>query len=350
MSIFEPNNNQEGSLITRSVLVIAGIIVLAIAIIAAFLLMDQDQMEEEESGLAADTEQISWGSPALDEVPEGMMGDFIRYGHELITQTYQHVGPNVTDSSKRFAGNNLACQNCHLAGGTTKFSAPYIGIDALFPQYRGRENTIGSLEERINGCFERSMDGKRLPVDSKEMRSIVAYMQWLSRDVPIGEEVEGRGYPDIEIPDRKANFEHGEQVYANQCASCHQLDGAGLRAGQPGDTLGYIYPPLWGEDSYNNGAGMNRVLTAASFIKHNMPLGATYENPQLTDEEAYDVAAYVNSQARPEKDNLENDYPDLSKKPVDSPYPPYPDSFPQEQHQFGPFQPIIEAHKENENQ
>lgn len=302
----------------------------------------------------ADTEntegvQITWGDPQLDEVPKGMMGEFIRYGHDLVTKTYKYIGPNVADPSKRFAGNNLACQNCHLAGGTKKFAAPYIGLDARFPQYRGRENTIGTLQERINGCMQRSMNGRNLPVDSKEMKAIIAYFEWLSRDIPGGTTIEGRGYPEIEIPNRKANLENGEQVFATYCASCHQLDGSGLIAGKPSDTLGYIYPPLWGDDSFNNGAGMHRVLTAASFIKANMPLGATHENPLLTDEEAYDVAAYINSKLRPKKENLEQDYPDLTKKPVDSPYPPYSDSFPQVQHQFGPFQPIIEARKKLES-
>lgn len=339
----------------KLITVFLSIFMLVAAMVSVVIVSARFWPENEKSGgnhsnaAASEKLQISWGNPQLDKVPKGMMGEYINYGHDLVTKTYKYIGPNVADPSKRFTGNNLACQNCHLAGGTKKFSAPYIGIDARFPQYRGRENTIGTLQERINGCMERSMNGRKLPISSKEMKAIIAYMEWLSRGVRGGTVIEGRGYPEITIPNRKANIEHGKQVFTTHCASCHQQDGSGLRAGKPDDTLGYIYPPLWGDDSFNNGAGMHRVLTAARFIKANMPLGATHENPVLTDEEAFDVAAYINSRLRPEKDNLEQDYPNLNKKPVDSPYPPYPDEFSQEQHKFGPFPPIIEAHKKSES-
>ena len=294
------------------------------------------------------TSRMNWDRNELGEVPEGMMGEYITYGYKLITETQQYIGPNVADPSMQFSGNNLTCQTCHLSGGTKKFAAPYIGLDARFPQYRGRENTIGTIEDRINGCMERSMNGEKLPIDSKEMKAMVAYMHWLSRGIPVGEVPEGRGFTEVHLPDRKVNLEHGKQVYDTHCTACHQADGGGLRAGKVGDTNGYIYPPLWGGDSFNNGAGMHRVITATRFIKGNMPLGATYDNPVLTDEEAYDVAAYINSKKRPTKSNLKADYPDLSKKPIDSPYPPFPDSFSREQHRFGPFQPIMEARKSNE--
>ena len=111
----------------------------------------------------------------------------------------------------------------------------------------------------------------------------------------------------------------------------------------------YEYPPLWGNDSYNNGAGMNRVITAAQFIKANMPFDDLYESQKLTDEEAYDVAGYINQMQRPTKPNLEVDFPDLLKKPVSTPYPPYADPFSLNQHQKGPFQPIIEFYKKKHN-
>ena len=119
---------------------------------------------------------------------------------------------------------------------------------------------------------------------------------------------------------------------------CHGGDGLGLLA--TGDRAkGYLFPPLWGPDSFNNGAGMHRVLTAARFIKARMPLGEA----TLTDDEAFDVAAYINAQPRPQMPNLEHDYPDKAAKPVDNPYGPFADGFPLDQHRFGPFQPI-EAH------
>jgi thiosulfate dehydrogenase len=104
--------------------------------------------------------------------------------------------------------------------------------------------------------------------------------------------------------------------------------------------LEYTYPPLYGEHSYNKGAGLFRLSKFAAFVKSNMPYGVSYENPFLTDEEAWDVAAFVNSMPRPEKD-LSGDWPDIAKKPFDHPFGPYADGFTEEQHKFGPFDPIL---------
>ncbi|MEH0155248.1 c-type cytochrome [Limibacter armeniacum] len=276
-----------------------------------------------------------------EELSSGMENEYIKYGFDLISNTSHYIGPQVENPTMRFAGNNLACKNCHLGAGQKMYAAPYVGITGRFPQYRGRENTIGTLEERINGCMERSMNGKKLPLDGKEMKAMIAYMTWLSKEVPVGEVLKGKGFVNIEIPDRKVDLENGKMLYAQKCAVCHGKNGQG----QALEGGGYTYPPLWGKDSYNHGAGMHRVLTAARFIKGNMPLGATYENPILTDEEAYDVAAFINSHSRPLKEGTEKDFPDISRKPVDSPYPPFADSFPAEQHKYGPFKPLIEFKK-----
>ena len=141
-------------------------------------------------------------------------------------------------------------------------------------------------------------------------------------------------------PDRAADVAAGEMVFEANCAVCHGADGQGLLAAID-KSAGYLFPPLWGPDSFNNGAGMTRLLTAARFIKARMPLG----KPDLTDDEAYDVAAYMNSHKRPQRPNLEVDYLDLKSKPVDSPYPPYADEFPIEQHRLGPFQPIRDFYR-----
>ena len=129
-------------------------------------------------------------------------------------------------------------------------------------------------------------------------------------------------------------------MFEERCSICHGIDGQGLLA--TGDKAkGYLFPPLWGPDSYNDGAGMNRVLTAAKFIKARMPLGQA----DLTDDQAFDVAAFINDQPRPRMTNLEADYPDKAKKPVDNGYGPYADPFPVEQHKFGPFKPIEDYYK-----
>lgn len=267
----------------------------------------------------------------FDDTEEGRMAE---YGHRLITETYALVGPGT---ELAVTGNRLSCSSCHLNGGTKPFAAPYIGLTGVFPIYIGRENKVESLEERINGCFERSMNGKAIDVNSREMRAMMSYIKHISRDVPVGQRIDGQGFVDFEVPDRAADLQKGGLVYTNTCASCHGAQGEGVRGDAGNREGGYVYPPLWGDDTYNDGAGMSRLITAARFIKGNMPLGVTHDAPLLSDEEAYDVAAYINSHSRPIKESKELDYPDLAKKPKDCPYPPYDDDISQEQHRFGPF-------------
>jgi len=169
------------------------------------------------------------------------------------------------------------------------------------------------------------------------MRAFSAYMRWLSTGVPVGAKLKGAGTLRIKEPARAADAGRGAEVFSQICAACHGADGLGQRA-QTG--AGYQFPPLWGPDSYNNGAGMGRLLTAAGYAMHNMPIGTAFNAPVLTDEQAYDVAAYIISQKRPEKANLEKDFPIRLQKPIDTPYGPYVDGFSQEQHKYGPFGPI----------
>jgi thiosulfate dehydrogenase len=169
------------------------------------------------------------------------------------------------------------------------------------------------------------------------MKAFLAYVKWLSIGIPDGAKLIGAGTIRINEPDRAADPGNGAKVYADICAACHGKDGRGQRAATGS---GFQFPPLAGPDSYNNGAGMTRVLTAAAFVRHNMPFGTTFEAPVLSDADAYDVAAYINSLDRPAKANLEKDFPIKMQKPVDAPYGPYVDGFPAEQHKFGPFGPI----------
>lgn len=270
----------------------------------------------------------------------------LKFGHELFINTPKYIGPDNGNPDRVFSGNRLACNNCHLQAGTKPFSGSLIGIINRFPQFRGRENKIGTIEERINGCMERSMNGRTMPPNGKEMKAFVKYLTWLSRLAPEDGKIFGQGFVKVEIPEREVNLEHGKQVFTATCVVCHGNDGQGKKAS---DGYTYEYPPLWGDDSFNNGAGMTRVITAARFIKGNMPFGTTYDAPLLSDEEAYDVAGYINQQKRPIKTNPENDFPDLTRKPVSTPYPPYADSFPIEQHQLGPFQPIMDYYKQEYN-
>ncbi|MFO7610659.1 MAG: c-type cytochrome, partial [Candidatus Krumholzibacteriia bacterium] len=223
------------------------------------------------------------------------------------------------------------------------FGLPWMGVSQAYPRYRGREDKVAGLDERINGCFERSLNGKAMPLDSREMMAIVAYMDWLSKDMP--EDAYGLATPGFEGPNRKADVEHGEEMYNRFCMSCHGRGGEGYQSMSAGDSGSYIAPALWGDDSYNNGAGMNRLLTTAAFVHSNMPLGTVWNRPEISNEAAYDVAAYLSSKERPKMSGLEDDYPNLEKKAADCPYPPYADEFSQEQHQYGPFQPIMTAQK-----
>ena len=275
----------------------------------------------------------------LDDSKENAL---IKYGYELFVNTPKYIGPKNGNAEMAFAGNGLSCNNCHLLAGTKAYSGPLLGIVNRFPQYRGRENKMGTIEERIDGCMERSMNGRKMPSTSVEMKAFVSYLEWLSRFAPSDGIVEGSGFLKIDIPDRAVDLTHGKKIFDANCIECHGVDGQGVLFPS---SLVYQYPPLWGENSYNNGAGMTRVLTSAQFIKGNMPYGTTYKNPKLTDEEAYDVAGYINQQFRPVKKNLEVDFPDLLKKPVSTPYPPFLDPFSVEQHQLGPFLPIIDFYQ-----
>jgi len=284
-----------------------------------------------------------WPQPNAEALAPGAFKDAVLYGRKLFNESYSVIGPEVRDEKMRYSGNNLSCQSCHLQSGTQRFALPMIGVYGAFPTYIAREDEVRTLEERIEGCMERSMNGRELPLGGKEMKALLTYIQFLSTGVPVGKATEGRGSPALPLLARAADPKRGAGVYEKNCALCHQADGQGKRNGAPGDAKGYQYPPLWGPDSFNNGAGMHRLIASATFIRANMPFGTHYDAPVLSAEDAWDVAAYINSQPRPSRANLERDYPNRARKPVDAPFPPFADTFPLEQHRLGPFKPIQDA-------
>lgn len=279
---------------------------------------------------------------SIERLGNDPYGVLARYGHELTTRTFATIGPEVADPTMRYAGNNLACSYCHQNAATKPYAMPWVGVTATFPQYRGREDSLSTVEERINGCMERSMNGKPLPINSREMKAFVTYIHFLSQGIPVGANIEGAATFQSKPPNRRANLVAGESVYRAQCQMCHGENGEGRRLGVVGDAKGYIFPPVWGADSFNNGAGMNRLLMAMRFIKHNMPQGVSYSVPLLSDEQAFDVAGYILSKPRPEKANLEQDFPARWNKPIDAAFPPYVDGAPADQHKYGPFPPLAE--------
>lgn len=269
----------------------------------------------------------------MDQEPNA---EELNYGKELVANTAEYLGPK---GKVKAISNGMNCQNCHLQGGTAPFGNNYSAVANTYPKFRARSGTEEDIQKRINDCFERSLNGKPLARDSKEMKAMVAYINWVGKEVPKGEVPIGSGLYEVPLLDRAADPIKGKLVYEKQCASCHQTDGKGQA--KP-DGTGYVYPPLWGQASYNHGAGLYRLSRFAGYVKANMPLGATFEQPILSDEESWDLAAYVNSMERPTKD-LSQDWPDISKKPMDHPFGPFTDGFSEEQHKFGPFKPIKAA-------
>ncbi len=313
-------------------------------VMAVFLGLLGYHPETDFKGQGVSTEIVAQWQP--NSVHGGLenMDPLAMQGYLYIKETPVHLGPMAKDSTMRFAGNNLACANCHLLSGTQAGAASWVGVLGRFPQFGGRSGKVGTIEDRINGCMERSLNGKKLPIGSPAMQAIKAYMAWISEGLPGDRKKEYDGYAQVTVPNEAVDLAKGKAVYDQECVLCHGNDGQGVRL--PNDSLGYQYPPLWGNDSYNNGAGMHRVLTAMQFIKSNMPYGqATWDNPKLTDSEAYHVAGYINSFDRPQKGGTENDYPDKNLKPVSTPYGPWPDAFSAEQHKYGPFPPIIDYYK-----
>ena len=265
-------------------------------------------------------------------------GKLIWYGRELISNTSYYLGPGGTVAH---ITNGMNCQNCHLDGGTVPFGNNFGKVYATYPQFRARNNGIQSIYGRINDCLERSLNGHALDSTTHEMQAIYAYMKWLGEDVPRGRKPGGTSIVKLKFPDLAADPIAGRQVYMAKCQSCHQGNGEG-KFNTSG--TGYIYPPLWGEHSYNDGAGLYRISNFAGFVKNNMPFGADYHSADLTDTEAWEVAAFVNSQSRPHKDQS-GDWRNIAQKPVDFPFGPYADTFSQEQHKYGPFEPIKYAQK-----
>lgn len=265
-------------------------------------------------------------------------GKLIWYGHELIANTSYYLGPKGTVAQ---ITNGMNCQNCHLDGGTIPYGNNYGKVYSTYPQFRARNNGMQSIYDRVNDCFERSLNGKPMDSSTHEMQAIYAYMKWLGDDIPKGVAKAGTSLMKLKYLNRAANPEAGKNIYNNNCQSCHGDKGQGQINI---DQTGYSYPPMWGDHSYNDGAGLYRISSFASFVKNNMPFGSDYHNTKLTDDEAWDIAAFVNTQPRPHKDQSA-DWKNISKKSVDFPFGPYIDTFTEQQHKYGPFKPISNFYK-----
>jgi thiosulfate dehydrogenase len=240
---------------------------------------------------------IEFTPPSPETIPGSQLGEQIRLGYQIVVKTHEYARPYV--------GNRLNCTNCHLDGGLNPNAASFVGHAAVYPEYRARNARVNTLADRVNECFKRSLNGRALPPDSSKMQAIVAYITWLSQGVPSGATLPWRGLQPIDSR-RPLDPGNGEKVFANKCAFCHGSDGLGTMAP----------PPVWGPQSYTIATGMARVSVAAAFIKSNMPRARGWS---LSDDDAYDVAAYVNAQPRPDFPDKANDWP-KGGKPADAPY------------------------------
>jgi thiosulfate dehydrogenase len=242
-------------------------------------------------------QRVAFRIPSESEIDDPTLLASVRRGRAILRAT--------RDSLPRHVRNKLACVSCHQQDGTVKNGMPWVGVYARFPQYRSRSGGTQIIEDRINDCFKRSMNGSPLVPESRDMRDIVAYMAFLSMGYPVGAEVDGQGVP--ALTPVTANLPHGRVVYRTRCARCHGVRGEGI------GTAG----ALWGNSSYNIGAGMARLNTAAAFIKARMPQDSA---GVLSDQDAFDVARFINSQPRPDFVGKERDWP-RGDPPPDVAYP-----------------------------
>lgn len=235
-------------------------------------------------------------------IPDNEMGAVIRAGEQIFLRT----GVNA----KAFVGNSLNCVNCHLDAGRLAGSAPMWGAYPLYPAYRSKTKHVDSFAERLRGCFTYSMNGKAPPYDHEVLVALEAYSYWMARGAPLGEKLPGSGYKKLAKSPQVPDFARGQAVFESKCALCHGADGQGQRSGDM-----QVFPPLWGPQSFNWGAGMHRIDNAAAFIKANMPLG---QGGTLSDQEAWDVATFMNSHERPQDTRFTGNVSDTRKKFNDS--------------------------------
>lgn len=241
--------------------------------------------------------------PPESAIPAGPFGDMVRKGRDIFVRTPRYA--------KEYVGNGLTCQNCHLDAGRLPNSAPMWAAYVRYPRYRPKNERVNSFAERLQGCFRFSMNGKAPAPDSEVIQALTAYSYWLATGAPTGKDLAGFGYPTQGFePPQAPSFARGQQVFAGQCALCHGDTGQGQKvAGE------FVFPPLWGPESFNWGAGMGNIDNAAAFIKANMPFS---RGGTLTDQQAWDVAMYMDSHERPQDPRFDGNVAATRKQHHDS--------------------------------
>ena len=243
-------------------------------------------------------EVAGWSAPTESEIPNDSLGAAIRRGLALLRFT--------PESLPQYASSSLRCTSCHQNDGAKATSAPLTGTHARFPRYLSRSAAVVTLADRVNYCLTRSLAGNALPHESREMADILAYLAFISRGFPVGR---AKGTADGLLPMKDTlvgDAARGAELFPAKCAICHGVDGGGVG----------VFPALWGSRSYSIGASMARQERAASFISHNMPQTSA---GTLTAQEAFDLAAFINSHPRPDSPGKEQDWP-AGGAPRDVPY------------------------------
>jgi thiosulfate dehydrogenase len=248
---------------------------------------------------------------SLDKAP---LSEEVRRGFRLFT--------NTPVEAPRLAPGKMSCSNCHMNAGQREKSLPLVGVAGMFPEYNRRAGRLFSLGDRITDCFLRSENATggtlrpdELPTPtSNEVLAISAYLTWLARGAEVGKNPSWRGQNTIAsaslVPVEKLDARKGEAIYADRCVTCHGVDGQGVEIGDK------KAGPLWGPDSWNDGAGAARVYTLAGMIRYSMP----YLDPgNMTDEDAQHLAAYIDSKPRPAFPTKDRDYR-VEKLPADAVY------------------------------
>ena len=251
----------------------------------------------------AQSAPVPFTPPPANAIPDTDFGKMVKLGQDVFLKTKLLAG--------QYVGNNMNCVSCHLDAGRMAGSAPMWAGYVAFPAYRSKSGKVETYSRRIQECFIYSMNGKLPPADSDIIVGLETYMYWLATNAPTGGNLEGRGYKRLAEPAQKPDYVRGEKVYTQHCALCHGADGAGQSAGNQ-----MVFPALWGDNSYNWGAGMHTVSIAAAFIKANMPLG---QANTLTDQEAWDVAYYMNAHERPQDPRFNGSLEETRKKYHDEP-------------------------------
>ena len=241
--------------------------------------------------------------PDESAIPAGPYGDMVRLGREIFVHTRK--------AAPAYVGNGLNCVNCHLDAGRLADSAPLWGAYGMYPQYRKKNHHVNSYGERLQGCFMYSMNGKAPPLDDEVIVALETYSFWMAQGAPLGVKLAGAGYPRVPEPAKVPDYARGQAVFGRDCALCHGADGQGQKvAGE------YVFPPLWGPDSFNWGAGMHELDKAAAFIKANMPLS---RGGMLSDQDAWDVAMFMDAHERPQDPRYHGDLAATRKAYHDTP-------------------------------